>query len=187
MPPKKVTKKVTMVDEVAAAPVEEVVEEEVEVEEELSTTDPYVEFTPEEVSVEADVEEAEEEEGLELEDLDPDMPLWENGPLVKDALEWKSKHRLYLTSFTMEDHVMWRPMDRDEYREHVRIVERMAAEGYTQSEANLINEERIAEMCILFPPYDSKQKREGLAGIPSVIAQSVMEASGFVALEVREL
>lgn len=185
MPAKKVTKKVTMVDE-AAPPVEEVVEAEVH------PDDLYTEFTPQEVPVEEEdegekVDEAEEEVGLELEDLDPEMPLWENGPLVKEALEWKSQHRLYLTSFTMEDHVMWRPMDRDEYRDHVRRVERMAEEGYSQSEANLMNEERIAELCILFPPYDARQKREGLAGIPSVIAQSVMEASGFVALEVREL
>jgi len=174
---KKVTKKVTMVDE---ASVPESVED---------LAPEYVEQPVEQEEEKEELLEAEEQEevSLELEDLDPDMPLWEGGPLVKEALEWKSKHRLYLTSFTMEDHVMWRPMDRDEYREHVRRVERMAEEGYSQSEANLMNEERIAELCILFPPYDAKQKREGLAGIPSVIAQSVMEASGFVALEVREL
>ena len=186
MPTKKVTKKVTMVDEEAVAPV---VEGAALIPEGPEYPEQPLEFAPQEVEPESELsdDEGEEEVGLELEDLDPEMPLWENGPLVKEALEWKSQHRLYLTSFTMEDHVMWRPMDRDEYRDHVRRVERMAEEGYSQSEANLMNEERIAELCILFPPYDAKQKREGLAGIPSVIAQSVMEASGFVALEVREL
>jgi hypothetical protein len=42
-------------------------------------------------------------------------------------------------------------------------------------------------MCILFPKFDRTQLNGELAGVPSIIAQEVMEASGFVALEVRQL
>jgi hypothetical protein len=55
------------------------------------------------------------------------------------------------------------------------------------AEANLWNEEAIAELCILFPSYDIAAMTREMAGLPSLISQEVLEASGFVALEVRQL
>ena len=49
------------------------------------------------------------------------------------------------------------------------------------------NEEAIAELCILYPQYDKIEMKGIMAGIPSLISQEVLEASGFVALEVRQL
>jgi hypothetical protein len=49
------------------------------------------------------------------------------------------------------------------------------------------NEESIAELCILYPTLNKADMTGVMAGIPSLIAQEVLEASGFVALEVRQL
>ena len=55
------------------------------------------------------------------------------------------------------------------------------------AEANLWNEEAITEVCILFPSYDKVSLSSEMAGLPSLLSQEVLEASGFVALEVRQL
>jgi hypothetical protein len=57
----------------------------------------------------------------------------------------------------------------------------------SQAEANLWNEEAIAEICILYPVYDKQALISEMAGLPSLISQEVLEASGFIALEVRQL
>jgi hypothetical protein len=57
----------------------------------------------------------------------------------------------------------------------------------TSAEANMWNEEAITELCVLYPKYDKKAASVVMAGMPSLIAQEVLEASGFVALEVRQL
>jgi hypothetical protein len=63
----------------------------------------------------------------------------------------------------------------------------MEAGQLSSAEANLWNEEAIAEICCLYPAYDRQSITADLAGLPSLIAQEVLEASGFVALEVRQL
>jgi hypothetical protein len=57
----------------------------------------------------------------------------------------------------------------------------------SQTEANLWNEEAITEICILYPAYDKQSLVAEMAGLPSLISQEVLEASGFLALEVRQL
>ena len=57
----------------------------------------------------------------------------------------------------------------------------------SNAEANMWNEEAISELCILFPSYDKQALIGDMAGLPSLISQEVLEASGFVALEVRQL
>jgi len=57
----------------------------------------------------------------------------------------------------------------------------------SSAEANMWNEEAITELCILYPSFDKESLTKEMAGLPSLIAQEVLEASGFVALEVRQL
>ena len=57
----------------------------------------------------------------------------------------------------------------------------------SSAEANMWNEETVSEMCILYPKYNTAALKSEMAGLPSLIAQEVLEASGFVALEVRQL
>ena len=129
----------------------------------------------------------EDVEGVPLESLDPSEELWEGGPTVGQALEWKGEFgRLFITSLDYDDHILWRPLLRSEYKEHVRQIERMTSSGQvSQMEAKLLNEEMLAETCMLWPRYDKSV--DNLAGVPAIIAEEIMEASGFVALQVRQL
>lgn len=131
----------------------------------------------------------EEEYGKLVEDLDPSEPIWEGGPTAGDIVGWKKQFGdVYVTSISMEQHVVWRTMNRLEYKNHVKNMEKLGQNNQIgQADIAMLNEELIAEMCILFPKFDRSQLVEEMAGIPSIIAQEVMEASGFVALEVRQL
>lgn len=131
----------------------------------------------------------EEEVGLTVEDLDPNEELWPGGPTASRIIAWKEEHGdVYVTSITMDQHIVWRTMNRFEYKNHVKNIEKLGQNGQiSQADVSMLNEELIAEMCILFPKFDRSQLNGELAGVPSIIAQEVMEASGFVALEVRQL
>lgn len=137
---------------------------------------------------EEEVEEDEAEEHVMVEDLDPEEELWHDGPKAGEVAAWKEEYgSVYLTSVTLDDHILWRPLSRPEYKAHVRNMESLVDSGQmSPADANLYNEEAIAATCILFPPYDPQNKNE-LAGLASLISQEVLEASGFVALEVRQL
>lgn len=126
---------------------------------------------------------------LTVEDLDPNEELWPGGPTASRIIAWKEEHGdVYVTSITMDQHIVWRTMNRFEYKNHVKNIERLGQNGQiSQADVSMLNEELIAEMCILFPKFDRNQLNGELAGVPSIIAQEVMEASGFVALEVRQL
>lgn len=131
----------------------------------------------------------EEEEFVTVESLDPSEPIWEGGPTAGDITGWKEEYgEVYVTSITMDKHIVWRPLTRGEYTKHIQEMEELVENGTLSSaRASLYNEEAIAETCILFPAYDRNEKKAGLAGVPSIISQEVMEASGFVAIEVRQL
>lgn len=152
------------------------------VDEDIETEEPVEEVT-EELA-----EEEESEEPIMVEDLDPKEELWPGGPTAGEVAEWKEEYgSVYLTSVTLDDHILWRPLSRPEYKAHVRNMESLVDSGQmSPADANLYNEEAIAATCILYPPYDPQNKNE-LAGLASLISQEVLEASGFVALEVRQL
>lgn len=127
--------------------------------------------------------------GMTVEDLDPAEELWEGGPTAAKIIEWKAQYGdVYVTSITMDQHIIWRTMNRFEYKNHVKNIEKLSQSNQiSQADISMLNEELIAEMCILFPKFDRADLNGELAGVPSIIAQEVMEASGFVALEVRQL
>lgn len=139
-----------------------------------------------EVSVEFD-----DEEEVLLEDLDPAEELWPSGPTVGQVQEWKEQYgegNIYVTSLTADKHVLWRTLSRLEYKMHAKDMEQKSQQGMLSPiDLNLYNEEAIAETCILFPQFSREDISRDLAGLPSIIAQEVMEASGFVAMEIRQL
>jgi hypothetical protein len=124
-----------------------------------------------------------------VEDLADDELIWPDGPTAGDIKMWKKEYGdVYVTSITFDKHIAWRTLSRLEYKSLVRKMEQLMEAGQLSSgEANLWNEEAIAEICILFPQYDRQSITADLAGLPSLISQEVLEASGFVALEVRQL
>lgn len=124
-----------------------------------------------------------------VEDLPDDEEIWDGGPTAKMIKDWKQEYEdVYVTSLTFDKHIVWRVLNRLEYKQIVKRMEQLIQAGTLSSaEANMWNEEAIAEMCVLYPRFDKNTLSGAMAGMPSLIAQEVLEASGFVALEVRQL
>lgn len=129
------------------------------------------------------------EQGVAVEDLDDEEEIWEGGPTAAMIKHWKSQYgEVYVTSISFDKHIVWRVLNRLEYKQIVKKMENMIQTGELSSaEANMWNEETVSEMCILYPKYSTAALTSEMAGLPSLIAQEVLEASGFVALEVRQL
>lgn len=131
----------------------------------------------------------EPEDGMQVEDLDPDTEIWPGGPTAAHIIKWKKQYGdVFVSSFTPDMHVVWRTLNRFEYRNHMKRIEQMGRSGQmAESEAALINEEALCEVCVLYPNLNSETLMGEMAGLPSALAQDILEASGFVALEVRKL
>jgi hypothetical protein len=136
-----------------------------------------------------EVEQVDKKEINSVEDLPDEELIWPTGPTAGMIKSWKEEFGdVYVTSITYDKHIAWRTLSRIEYKNLVKRMEQLMEAGQLSSaEANLWNEEAIAEICCLFPAYDRQSIGSDLAGLPSLIAQEVLEASGFVALEVRQL
>lgn len=131
--------------------------------------------------------EEEEVEAWDSRKMPPEQPLWEGGPTFAQINAWKDQYGdIYVTSLTPEKHFVWRTVKRPEYRALVKAMENALLAGTTQGVANMDNEEDIVELCILAPKY-SKNDPEQLAGTAGTISGQILEASGFVSLEVRQL
>jgi len=130
-----------------------------------------------------------QEESKSIEDLDDAQEIWDGGPTAKKIKEWKEIYGdIYVTSLSFDKHIVWRVLSRLEYKNLVKKMEQLVQAGQLSSaEANMWNEESISELCILYPEYDRNNSAGIMAGVPSLISQEVLEASGFVALEVRQL
>jgi hypothetical protein len=135
--------------------------------------------------VEEEVLEVEAMEGQEEEQVSPailpdelvgpngEELLFPNGPSVAQVEEWKSQFNdeVYLTEFE-EDIFLWRPITRKEYKQVMKINN---ADSYYK-------EERICDTVILYPmDYNFMSMASGKAGIPTLLAELVMEKSGFQA------
>lgn len=154
--------------------------------------DEVLDFTEQDYSDEEatdDVGYVEAENSVSVEDLSDDEPIWMGGPTAGQIKAWKEQYGdVYVTSITYDRHIAWRTLNRLEYKNLFKKMEQLVQAGQlSQSEANMWNEEAIAETCILFPAYDRQSLISDMAGLPSLIAQEVLEASGFMALEVRQL
>ena len=119
-------------------------------------------------------------------DLDETEELWEGGPTIADLREWREEFgKVYITAIDIDEGVVWRTIKRSEYREHVRYIESLQEE-LSPVDLGMLNEEAMAQRVILYPQYDPEFD-DAPAGVPSLISQQVMEASGFVSLDVREV
>lgn len=134
------------------------------------------------------IEAVEDEEEWDSYKMPPEEEVWPGGPTFAMINAWKDQYGdVYVTSVTPDHHVVWRTINRFEYRRAVKNLEQALASGVPQSEANMNNEEHITELCVLFPPYNRANPAGEMAGVASTISQQVMEASAFSAVEVRQL
>jgi len=158
--------------------------------EEMEADEAYIVVDAEDVS---EINEDQEDVGnvgpKTVEELPDEDLIWPGGPNAGMIKSWKKEYGdVYVTSLTYDKHIAWRTLSRLEYKSLVRKMEQLMEAGQLSSaEANLWNEEAISEICCLWPAYDKQTISSDLAGLPSLIAQEVLEASGFVALEVRQL
>jgi len=130
-----------------------------------------------------------EEDSVMVEDLDDSVEIWDGGPTAGMVKTWKEEYgEVYVTSISYDQHIIWRVLNRMEYKQIVKKMEQLMDSGKLSSaEANMWNEEVVAKTCILYPTIENGDVSDLMAGVPSLIAQEVLEASGFVALEVRQL
>lgn len=121
--------------------------------------------------------------------VDLNEAVFPGGPSWATIEEWKGQFGdVYITSFTADSHVVWRTLTRFEYKRLIKNMEQAISTGQvTQAEANFNNEELMCEMCCLFPKMTKAEMSGEQAGIASIISQEIMEASGFVAQDVRQL
>lgn len=146
-----------------------------------------LDFHDEEVTVEEKVQEkkerveAEEEkeekfyigaDGTKYTEEEWNSPVVRNGPLRKEVEGWKKRYKhVYFTPFEDEIYV-WRTLQRPEYREIIRDTTLTA----------LDREELFTEKCVLYPYDFSLEKiKKSRAGIASLLAEMIMDKSGFVA------
>jgi hypothetical protein len=152
---------------------------------------PKVTITPEEEPEEevVPVEETVTDQSIAVEDLDPDLPLWENGPSASQAVIWKEKYGdVYVTSVTADYHVAWRTINRAEFKTVVKQIEQLVSSGtVSQAEAEMVNEELVCQICALFPVFSQKDFAGNLAGLPSILSQQILSASGFTSIDVVQL
>ena len=130
-----------------------------------------------------------QEDTRQIDDMPDDETIWPSGPTAGQIKLWKQEFgEVYVTSLSYDKHVVWRTLTRIEYKQLVKKMEQLVSAGQlSTAEANMWNEEAIAEVCVLYPSFDKNSLSRDLAGLPSLISQEVLEASGFVALEVRQL
>lgn len=117
--------------------------------------------------------EAEAVELPEFEGEDGQAILFPGGPTLDSVEEWRSRYKdVFLTEFDDGEVVVWRSLVRKEYKDIMKI----------QGADNFYKEERICEKVVLWPEnYGFMAMAQGKAGIPTLIAELVMEKSGFQA------
>ncbi len=99
-----------------------------------------------------------------------DKVIFPEGPTRNKVEEWKSLYGSVFMTEVDEDIFVWRTITRTEYKEILKLK---------QADA-LYREERICEKCVLWPEdYDFLQMGQGGAGVPSLLAEQVMDKSGF--------
>lgn len=158
----------------------------VQVEQEVEPTPP----ADPSVEIEEDDEDVDPDAPVSLDDLDPNDELWPGGPTISQVKAWKDEFgEIFISSFAGENnHIVWRSMNRFEYKRMIKAMEQASTTGQmTEADIKMFNEEYMAELCIIYPKFSRADLVGTMAGIPSIISQEIMEASGFVALEVRQL
>ncbi len=103
-----------------------------------------------------------------------DDEIFKGGPSRTQVMSWKKQfevddHRVFLNEISGE-HFIWRTLNRAEYREIMALPDTDP----------LQREELICEICTLFPyDYNFTSMTNRRAGIPAVLAQLIMQESGF--------
>ena len=120
-----------------------------------------------------------EEDGafVKAEHYADDVPIFPGGPLMSEVKSWEKQakdrgeaHNIFVTPVSKNMTVIWRTLTRVEYKDIVS----------TPDTDPMQREEMICEQVVLWPkPFNYSVMSKGLAGVPALIAEQVMNASGF--------
>jgi len=95
-----------------------------------------------------------------------------NGPTQEQIDEWKAKFGdIFLATFSGEEKYVYRPLRRFEYKQIIQL-------GQGQ-ENKTFAEEKIAQMCIIWPTIEPSKIATLKAGTISTIVDLIMSASNF--------
>jgi hypothetical protein len=97
--------------------------------------------------------------------------LFPGGPTLKQVDEWKDKFgQVYMTEVDEDDAFIWRVLNRKEFKDIMKLDNADA----------MYREERVCEKCIIWPEgYTFVTMGDGKAGVPTILAEQIMEKSGF--------
>lgn len=105
-------------------------------------------------------------------------PIFPNGPTQKQVDEWKSKFGSIFMTDVDDDIFIWRTISRVEYKDIVKLKDADA----------MYREERMVEKCVLWPAdYNFTSMSHGKAGTPSLLAEHIMNKSGFTEVTSQKL
>jgi len=145
-------------------------------EDKILNEDDFNEFEQEAVEGELNEFEQENEEDFYQvpRNKDGEELLFPDGPTIAKVEEWKSLYKnIYFTDFDDSEGFVWRCLRRFEYKEITKV----------QGADTFYKEERICERCVLWPEnYNFASMKDGKAGIPTYLAEQIMEKSGFSAI-----
>ena len=95
----------------------------------------------------------------------------EGGPTQVQIDEWKAKFGdVFVVKFSETEKYIYRPMRRFEYKQIVSLG---------QAENKSFTEEKIAQMCIIWPTIDPTKIATLKAGTISTVVDLVMSSSNF--------
>jgi hypothetical protein len=106
----------------------------------------------------------------EVEEANTDE-IYPGGPTMATIDEWKQNYgQIFMTEVDDEDAFIWRALSRKEFKDIIKV-----------DNADLLyREERVCNACILWPEsYKFTDLTDGKAGIPTVLAEQIMDKSGF--------
>jgi hypothetical protein len=103
---------------------------------------------------------------------DGDIEIFPGGPTRKQVDTWKARYGEIYSSPFGDDVFIWRCMNRQEYKQVLQV---QVPKGDT-----MYREEKICSICVLWPRgYNHAMMIGGKAGVPTLLAEQIMDKSGF--------
>lgn len=114
---------------------------------------------------------------VKAEHYEEDEPIFPGGPLMSEVKSWEKQakdrgqaHNIFATTVSKDSIVIWRTLTRVEYKDIVSVPDTDPMQ----------REEMICEQVVLWPkPFNYAVMSKGLAGVPALVAEQCMNASGF--------
>lgn len=99
-----------------------------------------------------------------------DQPIFPGGPLESQVLSWKKQFQTIYLMNIQDEYYIFRPLNRYEYKQLMAIP----------NLDPLQREEIMCETCVLWPvDYTYDVMSASKAGVPAILAEEIMEKSGF--------